>query len=114
MPQVSRWLKTAIAAALAGAVLYLFWVFPKGKPSSLADNPECPHNWEEMISYTLKNGSKMSASDSSMVHQGGELADGLEITASVIPNPDVPPGGFGVPGATTNVPEFHDCQKLRE
>lgn len=107
-----RWTIAAILGALV--VFGGFFIYPKGKPSSLSANPECPHDWGKMITYSPKPGSTaIRQEDLDLARSTGRPVVGVEITEAIVDNPDLPPEGFAVPGETTNVPEFHDCQKLR-
>lgn len=62
------------------------------KPAKIADRPECPHNWADAF-----------GPDTHAIQTPGAMSGWTT-------NGD--PQQFLISGAITNVPEFHDCQRL--
>lgn len=83
MRKKPKWISVACLAALAAAATY---GCEKPKPL-LAGRPECPHSWSKFLDTTVYS------------HSGPAL-----IPLSY--------NQFSLPGAITDIPEFHDCQRL--
>ncbi len=81
-----------VPASLVGAILGLGLVMacPPGKVTPAYGRPECPHHWDfNSVRVQVRPGSFMP-----IVTQTGD------------------PHRLSGPGANTNVPEFHDCQRV--
>jgi hypothetical protein len=80
---------------------------PKGKPTAQGGLVECPHSWSAFIRrdrgpvLAVSPVGRFAPADAPTPSAGSEPTqdDMLEFTSV---------------GATTNVPEYHDCQRLRE
>lgn len=80
------------------------YIDPAFKPANLSANPECPHVW--LSGRQVKP--LIVPRDAITLRQYLTAAEIMNLTSAR--NAAVE---FAAPGWTTNVPEFHDCQRLR-
>ncbi|MBW7933524.1 MAG: hypothetical protein H3C62_07920 [Gemmatimonadaceae bacterium] len=104
MSQVLKWV--VIIAIILGGLGYTAGVTPSAKPAMTNMRPECPHDWGEFLVARPQKGGGYDHS------VGVADTEGAGTVVAVDGGPDAP-YGFKLPNATSNVPEYHDCQRMR-
>lgn len=104
MKRTIAWLVGIIVVGAAGWTL--LGVTPQKKKAVSSGNPECPHAWESFLVRAPQKGGGYSRSD--------PLPD-TEGPGTVVPAPGAldAPYGFSLPNPISDVPEYHDCQRMR-
>lgn len=99
--------RTLILVAVVVAAGVWGCVTPKSKPRLTSAHPECPVNWEKfLVRPRLKGGGYDSTvTDSDQV-------DAMR-TAEFTTESALASYGIALPNAISDVPEFHDCQRVR-
>src|ERR1041384_719046 len=95
-----------VATPAAGLIAFLIAMIAVSGREHLLDvgHPECPHSW---TTFAPPPTFHLVATVNPVVSN-----------SALMPIPTAPkttlsfPSGFSVPRATTNVPEFHDCQRV--
>ncbi|MCL4213469.1 MAG: hypothetical protein KJZ74_06100 [Gemmatimonadales bacterium] len=100
---------TALIAAFT-----LGCITPAAKPALSEANPECPHDWTVVIQGLRPQQQVLPspAGDTLVVPGTTSTSAAGEISAGATGSTTSPGEMLAVPGATTNIPEFHDCQRL--
>ena len=84
-----------------------FGVTPHWKKAMTSQNPECPHAWDKFLVRAPQKG---GGYDSSRVLDDMEGPGTVVFPAGSL----AAPYGFSLPNPITDVPEYHDCQRMRE
>jgi hypothetical protein len=93
------------------AVGMVAWVWggvtPSYKPRLTSARPECPVNWGE---FEVRPRQKGGGYDHTVAAVSGQVASG---TAEFASGSALASYGMSLPNAISDVPEFHDCQRMR-
>jgi hypothetical protein len=98
----------ALLVVIAGGAGWWFGgVTPQAKRAAKDAHPECPHHWD--TSFAVRAPSKGGREEHSPA-----LPDQV-VAGTVVPTSGAPAQfGFSLPNAISDVPEYHDCQRMRE
>lgn len=111
MKMLSEWPKCLACIAIIILLAVIAWLFggvtPSYKPRLTSANPECPVNWKKFVVYP-----RLPSGGYDTTKSPGDKVDSA-YSASIAPGSPPAPYGFSLPNAISDVPEFHDCQRMR-